>query len=488
MTFSRVFLCLCLSFIGGVFLNSFITTSQTHVLGFLILGIIFISVFWRYKKPMVLGCCLLLFGAGMWRYQVIELRIMNNELRKHAELKENITLFGFVYSQPIMGEKTTKLKIQPEGFGGKVLVTCWKYPEHEYGDRLKITGTLEEPPLFEDFSYKDYLAKDGIFAVMYFPKIELVGKGFGNPVMKYLFSLKDTLKESLNKIMPLPQAGLMEGLLFGDEDSISKEWKDKFNLTGTRHITAVSGMNITIISTLVLNSLLFFGLWRNQAFYLSIILIFLYILMIGAPSSVIRAGMMGFLFLTAQHFGRISSGSRAIVFSAAFMLFLNPQLLKSDVGFQLSFLAIMGLVYLQPVFLDLLRKIPRNFELRYTLASTIAAQFFALPVLIYNFGQIPLIGPLANVFIVPLLAMITILGFIFSFLGIFSYALGQILSFPAWLLLTYIFKIIDLSSKIPYATLTFKNVSFVWILVSYTILGFVVWRLQEKQKLKFLNY
>ncbi|MFQ6050039.1 MAG: ComEC/Rec2 family competence protein, partial [Candidatus Paceibacterales bacterium] len=504
---SKILLYFCLSFILGIFLNSVMPISQILLLGVftphiilcggLILGILLISVFWRYKRLVVIGFCILLLVAGIWRHQAALLRILNNELRSLNNREEKIELIGVIVAEPDIREKSTKLTIEVEEIKtengspeieGRVLVTAWKYPQYQYGNKLKITGRLEEPQTFEGFNYKDYLAKDGIYSVMYFPKIELIGKGFGNSVIRTLFSFKNELKESLNRAMPSPQAGLLEALFFGDEGNISKAWKDKFNLTGTRHITAVSGMNITIVSVLILNFLLSFGLWRNQAFYFSIILISLYILMTGAPASVIRAGIMGVLFLTAQHFGRISSGSRAIVFAAALMLFLNPLLLKLDIGFQLSFLAMMGLIYLQPILLDLFKKIPKIFQFRYTLASTLAAQFFTFPILIYNFGQIPLVGPLANIFIIPLLPIITILGFIFSFLGIIFQPLGQTLSWPAWLLLTYILKIIDFSAKIPFATLTFENAHWVWLLISYLILGFVTWRLQESQKLKFLNY
>lgn len=451
------------------------------------LGIVLISLFWGYKKIVVIGFCLLFFVLGIWRHQMFILRGENNELKDYVRQKEVVSLIGMVNKQPVLGEKTTKLTIQLQDLKGKILVTCWRYPQYKYGDKLKITGLIEEPKVFEDFNYMEYLAKDGIYSVMYFPKIELVGEGSGNLIIKTLFSLTDRLKESVGKIMPSPQAGLLEALFFGNEENIPKAWKEKFNLTGTRHITAVSGMNITIISSLILGFLLFLGFWRKQAFYLSIALILFYVLSIGASSSAVRAAIMGILFLTAQHFGRASNGLRTIILSAALMLFFNPLLLKSDAGFQLSFLAILGLVFLQPVFLEFLKKVPNVFQLRYSLASTLAAQFFTLPVLIYNFGQIPLAGPLANIFIVPLLPLITILGFILAFLGAMFPPFSYLLSFPVWLLLTYILKIVDVSSKIPYATFSFKNVSFVWLLVCYLILGFVAWKLQERQRLKFLE-
>jgi len=497
MTPSKIFLYFCLSFIGGIFLSSFFTISQIYILGFLILGILLISVFWKYKNLVVIGFCILFLVAGIWRHQQIELRIMNNELRGFNNREEKIELVGMVATEPSIRERSQKITVdggqliingENISVSGKILVTTRRYPEYQYGDKLKIRGLLKEPQIFEGFNYKNYLAKDGIYSVMDFPEIELIGKDFGNPLMKRLFSLKNKLKEGLNRTMSPPQSGLLEALLFGDEENISKEWKDKFNLVGVRHITAVSGMNITIISVLILSFLLVLGFWRQQAFYFSVILIFLYILMIGAPASAIRAGIMALLFLTAQHFGRLSSGFRAVVFAAAVMLFLNPLLLKLDIGFQLSFLAILGIIYWQPFFLNLLKKIPKTLQLRNNLTSTFSAQIFTLPILIYNFGQISLISPIVNIFILPFLPMITILGFIFSFLGIFSQILGQILSWPAWLILTYILKTINFFSKISFANLTLKNVSWIWLVISYLILGLITWRLNEKQKLKFLSY
>ncbi len=501
MTASKTLLYFCLSFVGGIFLNSFFSFSQVYFLRIFIFGLFsaLTFLFLKRKKLTIFTLCFLLVVLGVWRCKIFALGVENNELKNY--FGQEVELIGIVNEQPILGEKISKLKIKVEQIGkekifkSKILITRWKYPEYKYGDKLKITGILKEPQIFESsptssgsgFDYKEYLAKDGIFATMYSPRVIFLGEGFGSSVMTTLFSVKNALKKSIAKILPVPQAGLLEALLFGDEENIPGHWKEKFNLTGTRHIAAVSGMNITIISFLILNFLLFLGFWRHQAFYISIVLIILYVLAIGAPPPGVRAAIMGILFLTAQHLGRSSSGIRPIVFSATLVLFFNPLLLVSDIGFQLSFLAILGLSYLQNPFFKFLKKVPNVFEIRYSLAATLAAQIFTLPILIYNFGQIPLSGPVANIFIVPLLSFITIFGFILAVAGTISVSLALILSFPAWLLLTYIFKIVEIFSRIPQATILIKNVSPVWLIISYLVLGFIIWRIQKSQKLKFLE-
>jgi len=496
MTVSKIFLYLCLSFIGGIFINSIIFIPQLILLSFLILGTLLISVLWKYKRLVVIGFCLIFLVLGISRHQLALSKIDNSAIKKF--IGNEVTLIGLVSEEPEIREKSTKLTVKTEEIqyiengsrcsGEKVLVTTWRYPEYQYGDKLKIRGLLEEPEVFEGFNYRDYLAKDGILAVIYFPEIELIKQNQGNFLKKILISSKNKLEDNLGKAMPRPQSAILEALFFGKEENISQEWKEKLNLTGTRHITAVSGMNITIITFLILSFLLMLGFWRHQAFYFSIILIILYILMIGAPSSAIRAGIMAGLLLLAQHFGRLSAASRVIVFTATFMLIQNPLLLRLDIGFQLSFLATMGLIHLQPALLDWFKKVPNFLQLRNNLAATLAAQVFALPILIYNFGQISMISPLANILILPLIPFITILGFIFAFIGIFWEVLAQILSWPAWLLVTYTLKIIDWFSKIPWASLTFKDVHWIFLIISYLILGLFIFWLNQKRKLKFLNY
>ena len=487
MTASRIFLYFCLSFIGGIFLNSIVAIPQLLTLGILISGILLISVLWKYKKFVVIGFCLIFLVTGIWRHQAAELKITNNELRSYNDLEKNITLMGLVIGEPDIRANNIKLTIKPENIDGKILVTTNRYPEYQYGDKLKITGKLETPPTFEGFNYQNYLKKDGIYSVMSWSEIEVIEQGFGNPIISPLFSFKKKFQETTEKFISPPQIGILEALFSGDESNISKEWKEKLNITGTRHITAVSGMNITIIAFLIMSFLLNLGFWRQRALYLSIFLILLYILMIGAPASAVRAGIMVGLLMLAQYFGRLSSAQRAVVFAGTAMLVLNPLLLKLDVGFQLSFLAILGLIYFQPTFFEKLKKIPnpKIFPVRATLSATLAAQIFTLPILVYNFGYISLISPITNILIVPFLAPITILIFIFGLSGMILQPLGWVLSWPSWLLLTYLVKVIDFFSQVPKASFA---ISWIWLMVFYLILGLITWRLNQKQKLKFLNY
>ena len=148
MTASKIFLYFCLSFVFGIFLSSFFNFSQLILLGFLILGLILISVFWRYRNFTVVGFCILFLVLGIWRNMAVELRILNSELRKLNDLEEKITLMGIVSAEPDLREKSQKLTVEiksaefvtPMIGREKVLVTTNRYPEYKYGDKLKIIG------------------------------------------------------------------------------------------------------------------------------------------------------------------------------------------------------------------------------------------------------------------------------------------------------------------------------------------------------------
>jgi len=485
MTASRIFLYFCLSFVGGIFLNSIFNISQIYILGFLILSLILISVLWKYKKFVVIGFCLIFLVTGIWRHQATELKITNSELRSYNDLEKNITLKGQVIGEPDIRANNIKLTIRPENIDGKILVTANRYPEYQYGDKLKITGKLETPQDFGEFSYQNYLKKDGIYSVMSWPEIELIEKNQGNFIYAKILNFKNKLRESIYQNLSPPQSSILGAVILGDKRKISEDLKQKLNISGVRHITAISGMHIMILSGILMYLGIALGLYRGQAFYFAITLLLLFIIMAGAPASAIRAGIMGGLFLLAQKVGRLKSASRVIVFAAAVMLAFNPLLLKLDVGFQLSFLAVMGIIYLMPIFqYYFLKRFPIKF-LGGLLSMTLAAQVFTLPILIYNFGYMSLIAPITNILIVPFLPFIMISGFIFGLSGMILQPLGWVLSWPSWLLLTYLVKVIDFFSQVPKANFA---ISWIWLMVFYLILGYFIWRLQEKQKLKFLNY
>lgn len=240
---------------------------------------------------------------------------------------------------------------------------------------------------------------------------------------------------------------------------------------------AISGMHMIIVVQMLMFLSLAVGLWRKQAFYLTLFLLIIYIIMIGAPASAVRAGIMAGLLLLAQKVGRLRSAHRAIVFAATIMLIVDPFLLKSDVGFQLSFAATLSIVYLKPILDNKLENWPNPFYLKDILTMTLAAQLGTLPILIYHFGRLSLISPLANLLIVPFLPIVMISGLVLGLAGLIWLPLVKVLAWPVWLLLSYFVKVIEYFSSLSFAQieLDFKNIFSAVLLLYYLLLTSFVW-------------
>jgi competence protein ComEC len=509
MTKSKIFFYFCSSFIFGIFLNSIVIKTQLLELGFLFVifgfvsALILISIFWQQKKIVLVGFCLIFLVFGIWLHGTAELRIINNVLSQYNNLENNVVLTGTIIEEPDVRENSVQIVLKVSSINnvnliplgdknrvGNVLILATRYPEHKYGDELKVMGRLENPPVFEGFNYRDFLSKKEIYSLIRRPEIELLEQDSQKItilVRRKILDFKNGLREVIYSNLSPPQSSILGAMLLGDKSRISDKLKNKLNIVGLRHITCVSGMHIAILTTILMSLLIGLGLWRQSAFYITVILIVLFITMIGFQASAIRAGIMGLLFLAGQHFGRKSFSPRAIVIAAAIMLAINPLLLLNDIGFQLSFLAVIGIIYFLPVFQKWFRRIPNIFQFRNILAMTLSAQIFTLPILIYNFGYVSLISPISNVLIVPLLPYIIGFGFLFALTGIFSQTLGWILSLPCWFLLTYLVKILNLLSQ-EWAIKIIENVHWIWLVVLYLILGIIVWKISKNREADFLNY
>jgi len=293
----------------------------------------------------------------------------------------------------------------------------------------------------------------------------------GNFVYLKIASFKSRLENSLDSSLSPPHSSILGALMLGEktvsgEDRLSWDLKQKLNKSGTRHITSISGMNIVILANILIGLGLILGLWRGQAFYFALVFIILYIIMVGAPPSAIRAGIMGGIVFFAQKVGRLSQAHRLLIIAATLMLAFNPLLLKFDIGFQLSFLATLGIAKLYPYLREKLSFIPKKFdilEMQSTVSMTIPAIIFTAPILAYNFGQFSIVSIFTNILVVPILGLVLGLGFFAGIAGIIFQPLGQIFFWPVWLFLEYVYKIIDWSSKLPFASM--EVAVFPWYLV-----------------------
>ena len=286
----------------------------------------------------------------------------------------------------------------------------------------------------------------------------------------FLRPLREKLSESIDAFLSPPQSALLAGIMLGDTDGFSKEFKQKLNRSGTRHITAVSGMNVMILAEMIIGLGIILGMWRGQAFYFALAVIVAYIIMVDAPPSAIRAGIMGCIVLFAEKIGRLSQAQRLLVIAATIMLAFNPLLFKFDIGFQLSFLATFGIAKLYQWFYEKFSWIPNWLQMRSVTAMTFPAVIFTAPIIAYNFGQLSLIGLFANILIVPIIPLIFSFGFFAGIFAIIFEPLGQAVFSPVWLLLTYVYQIIEKSSALPLAAIEVESFPWYFVVLYFVLL------------------
>lgn len=415
----------------------------------------------------------MVLASGIIRHQIVLNSGGVEEFAKYYN--QEVFVKGIIIKEPERRINHQKFQFKAKKIPGKILVTTELYPEYKYGDELQIKGELKQPAQFEDFNYQAYLAKDKIYLVVYRPYINLIAQNKGSWFYQPIFGLKNKLKNIIDQALLPPHSSVLKAIFLGDKFGLSDELKEKLNISGTRHIVAISGMHMIIMTQIFLYLALAIGFWRGQAFYIVSFLLFAYIVMIGAPASAVRAGIMAGLLLLAQKAGRLRGADRAVVFAATVMLAINPSLLLADVGFQLSFAAVLSIIHLKPILDEKIAKWPDFAQLKDILTMTLAAQLGTLPILIFHFGRISIISPLANLLIVPLLPVIMGMGMIIVFIGLIYLPLAKFIIWPVWFLLSYLIKTIEYLSAFPWAAYGFKNVPWIVLTGYYIALICFIW-------------
>ncbi|MBI1812750.1 ComEC family competence protein [Candidatus Peregrinibacteria bacterium] len=364
---------------------------------------------------------------------------------------------------------------------GTLLVTDHnEWPPHAYGDDILAKGTVQRLADLQNPSYEHYLRAQGIDALMTAMNIRTIAFVRGSSVFASLYRLRSALEANIIRLYPEPHASLLEGLLIGDRNTIPQIVTDAFKTTGLTHILAISGYNITVILS-VLGSLLFWMPLRWR-FVPSILILIAFTLLVGAEASVVRACIMGILGLLAIQAERMQSARLTVLTTLFLMLAWNPLQLWYDAGFQLSFLALIGVMELQPILNDCLKKVPAFAGIRDVLIMTIAAQLIASPWIVFLFGQFSLIAPLANLLAAPVVPLAMLFGTVSVIAGMVSTILGQMIAAIGWVFLGWIVETPMLLSQIPMAALKLRHVATIGIVLYYGGLVCVIVAVRRRRK------
>lgn len=332
-----------------------------------------------------------------------------------------------VFKEPVHGIKSEEIdvKLQPP-YEGEARIYTEPITEFHYGDLIEVKGEIGKSPT-------------GRLNIISFPETKIVSHNNGSPFKSRLFRLKENLISNLNAVLPSQEAALMSGILLGERGEFTQEFKEELNRSGTTHIVALSGYNISIIG-ITLATILAYFMKRRWAFYVALIAIPLFVIMTGAESSVVRAGIMGIIVLLAQKQSRLYSFRNAVTLTAFAMLLFNPKLLIFDLGFQLSFAALLGIVYFYPKLenkFQIKEKGEGIFGWRKNLWQTFSAQAAVAPILLAKMGYFSVTGLIANVLILEFIPLTMLFGFLTAVLGFVSYELSLITGWLANAVLSY---------------------------------------------------
>lgn len=321
----------------------------------------------------------------------------------------------------------------------RLLVRAPHFPEFSYGDHLTLEGKVLEI----SGKAKNFYATSGICGSMSFPKITLLAKNQGDPLKTFLFRIRKTFTERIQRLFHEPRATLAGSILLGKQGRGA--YDEVFRKSGLSHITALSGFNITIL-------IIFIGAWayffpRRFRFTLSVFIIVLFVILTGASPSVTRAALMGGFTLFAERLSRLANPLHSLLLAGFFMVLFHPLILRFDLGFQLSFLATLGMILFGKSLTHFFERLKFPKTMKEIFASTLGAQAFTTPLIFITFRTFNPLTIFANFLVIPTIPLIMALTFVSGIAAFLSETAAIFIGFYADLLLRWMIGVAEFFSK-----------------------------------------
>ena len=457
-----------LFFLAGVFAASFGLNFITVVFAAALAAVLFLSAYFfgnKNKKLVYFSVLSVFVVFGSFYYSAYNFYKISNA---RILLDKKIIFQGIVRESSSRSWQQDLIVDLKEPFAGKISVNSRQFPIFNYGDLVEFNGVISRAD-------KSLFLRSGVLAVSRLPEAKLVSQNNGSSVKAFLLSFKNGIIGVFQKSLPVQQAAFLSGITLGQRSEFSKEFKNQMSQSGTTHLVALSGYNISILVFVVSLTLGYF-FSRRLTFWLTVLVIIGFVVMVGAEASVVRAAVMGGILLLAAQVSRIYSFRNAIAVAAFLMVLANPATLVFNIGFQLSFLALIGIVYILPA----IKKIFKISEEEGIMAwkenflTTLSAQLAVAPLLVSYFGGFSLVSLVANILILNVIPLTMALGFILAGIGFASLPLALVFGRFVNLLLSYEIGVIRFFGSLN--VLQIKSMNYYLIALYYLLLaGFVVY-------------
>jgi competence protein ComEC len=411
---------------------------------------------------------LLSFGivVGIVRVQLVQ--------EKNPYVCEGVCTFNAkVISSPESKDAYQTAVVHPLEIGEEmydVQIRVPLYPTLRIGETVRLSGKAKVPDIIpphngvQSFDYAAYLATRNVGSEMLFPKVEVIDEE-PHTTSEYLGRWKEDLVERMNEYVSSPASSLAGGMLFGNS-STSKDVVQTFRVAGLSHIIVLSGFNIAIVIASILFVFAFIPLVLRIG--LASFFVIVFVLMVGAEASVLRATIMAFIGLLATLLGRAYVARQALLLSFLAIILYEPNALLHDVSLHLSFLATAGIVYLSdPMKKTVEKYVGASFvEL---LTTTLAAYIATLPYIMYTFGSVSVYALLANMLALPLVPLAMLFSFFVVTLSYVSHSAAMLFGYGDTMLIDIILFIARIVESLPFSYVTL-TISFFSMCVAYAVM------------------
>lgn len=485
---SRILWAIVAGFLIGVFARSFLPLGLAFAGFAVLLGIFGLALGYfdreKFAQYAIVAAALFAFAGGVARMDAATLS-GNPELTAH--LGQKVVLEGVVFDEPDMRENGAHVSLEAKNLivlgvatpvNAKILVFAPPHSDISYGDSLRATGELRLPESFDTglgrpFNYPGYLAVRGIGYQLAFAQVERIEEGRGNILKAAAIGVKQKFLEGLGKAMSEPQAGLAGGITVGDKRGVGEDLSGVFRTVSLTHIVVLSGYNIMVVVDALARLLA--RAPRMVRFGGGGFVAIFFALMTGLASASVRAAAMALIAIAGRASGRMYLASRALGVVAFAMVLWNPYVLAYDPGFQLSVIATWGLIALAPVLAPRLSFVTQTFGLREIAISTVSAQIAVLPLLLYQTGNLSVVGLPANLLVLLIVPWAMFFSSIAALAGLVFGPLAPLVAFPAYILLAYAIGVAKFFASLPFASFAIPAFSAWWMFAAYACIFGGLW-------------
>lgn len=451
-----------LGILSGALLGSFFVLQSVWIIGTIPFVIV---IFWLYRDIRLVAILVTLIAMISFGLYV------NSMLDKYSQIQDSIpnkldSIEVEIESSPRLQAFGYQYKVYIPQYQAKAFMTI-NNSDLEYGQLIKVTAKTSIP---KEYGIQRFLLGKGVHIYMSVSKYSVIDNSNCQSkcvVMRSIHNMRNYILNQIDTAYPGRVGEFLKGILIGYTDTLPDDIKESFKKTGVSHVLAVSGYNMAIIVMLVYQQMMNRQVARSVSFWTTIIIMVTFTLLTGAEASIMRAGVFAGLILSAELLQRYVGGIRPLILCATILVIINPLYIAYDIGFQLSFLAVIGLIIYGQIFKTYTEGIP-SLGILPMIGETLFAQILVLPILIYYFGQISIISILANILIVPIIPFAMAWGSVTSLflsLAIFTYPLN--------LIINLVLSMNQYLSKISWASVNVPSISGYMLIVIYIMLGVI---------------